>query len=114
MPMINGRLTIPVPNSIMPAKRTKKIINRPKITEAMMSPKMIAQRDMGDDASLSNVFILVSQGAITGVIADTEKKSAIPNNPGIRKSKDASLLKENARNKKAGISNPCMITGPLI
>jgi hypothetical protein len=106
IPTIKGRLIISMPKRIIPAKRTKKVIKRPKITEATISPKIIAHREIGDDASLSKVFILVSQGAITGVMAETEKKSAIPKRPGIRKSKDASLLKENAINKKAGISNP--------
>ena len=80
----------------------------------MISPSIMAQREIGHETNLSNVFILVSQGAITGVIAETAKKSAIPKRLGIRKSKDASLLKENEINKKAGINNPWINTGPLI
>lgn len=113
VPRTKGKLIISPPNKITLAKIIKKVIKRPNRTEATISPKMMAQREMGEDTNLSNVFILVSQGAITGVIAETAKKRAIPSRPGIRKFKDIFLLKEKEINKKAGISNPWIITGPL-
>jgi hypothetical protein len=113
-PKNRGMLIIPTPNKRIAAKRTKNVIKSPNMAEANISPNMIAHIDIGEETSLSKVFIFVSHGAITGVIAETEKKRAIPNKPGIIKSKAASLLKENAMNKKAGISKPWIITGPLI
>ncbi len=113
VPRIKEKLIISPPNIKTLIKTTKKVIKRPNKTEAIISPKIIAQREMGEDTNLSNVFILVSQGAITGVMAETAKKRAMPINPGIRKSKDISLLKEKETNKKAGISSPWIITGPL-
>jgi hypothetical protein len=106
VPKIRGKFIIFTPNKKTLAKRTKLVIKRPNKTEAKISPKIIAQRSIGDDINLSKVLIFVSQGAITGVIAETEKKSAIPKRPGIRKSKGTFLLKEKEINKKAGISNP--------
>ncbi len=106
IPMTKDRLIIPGPIRMRLIKRTKELIKRPKITEAIISPKIIAQREIGDDINLSKVFIFVSQGAITGVMAETEKKRAMPRRPGIKKSKGISLLKENETNKKAGMSKP--------
>lgn len=113
VPRIKEKLIISPPNRITLAKIIKEVIKRPNRTEATISPKIIAQREIGEETNLSKVFILVSQGAITGVMAETAKKRAIPINPEIRKLKGASLLNEKEINRKAGISNPCIITGPL-
>ena len=113
VPRTKEKLIISPPNKITLAKMIKKVIKRPNRTEATISPKMIVQREIGEDTNLSNVFILVSHGAITGVIAETAKKRAMPNKPEIRKLKDISLLKEKEINKKAGIRSPWIITGPL-
>ncbi len=84
VPIIKGMLIIPGPSKITPPRITKVVINKPNKTEAKTSPSKIAQREMGEEINLSKVFILVSQGAITGVIAETAKKRAIPIRPGIR------------------------------
>jgi hypothetical protein len=106
IPIIKGRLIISGPIRTQLIKMIKELIKIPKITEAKISPKIIAQSEIGDETSLSKVLIFVSQGAITGVMAETEKKRAMPKRPGIRKSKGAFLLKEKEINKKAGISKP--------
>ena len=113
VPGIKEKLIISPPSKITLAKIIKEVIKRPNRAEATISPKIIVQRQIGEDTSLSKVFILVSQGAITGVIAETAKKRAIPNKPGMRKFKDTSLLNEKEINREAGISNPWIITGPL-
>ena len=113
VPRTKERLIIPPPNKIMPAKILRGVTERPNRTEATISPKMMAQREIGEDTNLSKVFILVSQGAMTGVMAETAKKRAIPSKPGIKKLKDTFLLKEKEINRKAGISKPWIITGPL-
>ena len=113
VPKTKEKLIIPPPNKITLAKIIKEVTKRPNRAEAIISPKMIAQREIGEDTNLSRVFILVSQGAITGVIAETAKKRDMPSKPGIRKLKDTFLLKEKEINRKAGISNPWIITGPL-
>jgi len=93
----------PIRNKL--TKIIKDIIKSPKNTDANKSPKIIAHKEIGEETNLSRVFILVSQGVITGVIAETEKNKAIPNKPGIRKSTDISRLKEKEINKKAGIKS---------
>ena len=95
-----------MPNKKIAANKTKKVTKRPKITEAIISPKIMAHKQTGEETNLSKVFILVSQGAITGVIAETAKKIAIPKSPESKNVKGTSLLKEKEMNKKAGISNP--------
>ena len=112
-PKTKGMLMISPPSRMIPAKKTKDIMISPKITEATISPKIIAQRLIGEDISLSKVFIFVSQGAITGVMAETAKNKAIPKSPGNKNSTDISLFNENATNKKAGINSPWISTGPL-
>jgi len=106
VPTINDKLIISTPSKITLAKTIKKQIKSPNKTEAKTSPSKIAQSEIGQDINLSNVLILVSQGAITGVIAETAKKSAMPKRPEIKKSKGTSLLNEKEINKKAGISSP--------
>lgn len=62
-------------------------IVRPKTTEPRISPSRIAQRVIGAETNLSKVFILVSQGAITGVIAETVKNRAIAISIGVNSRK---------------------------
>ncbi|GAH18147.1 unnamed protein product [marine sediment metagenome] len=74
---------------------------------------MIAHKVIGEDTSLSKVLILVSQGAITGLMAETVKKSTIPSKLGIKDLKGNSLFRKKATNKKAGNNKLWITTGPL-
>lgn len=112
IPITKGKVIISKPNKAMPTKRTNEVTKSPKTAEASISPRIIAQRDTGEETSLSNVFIFVSHGAIIGVIAETAKKRAIPTKPGIKKSVVVCLLKTKAMNKKEGINNPWIKTEP--
>jgi len=113
VPNIKEKVIISTPSKNTLAKIIKKQIKSPKKTEAKTSPSKIAHKEIGEDINLSKVLILVSQGAITGVIAETAKKRAIPNKPEIRKSKETFLLNEKEINKNAGINKPWITTGPL-
>lgn len=106
VPKIKLIVTILIPSKKTHTETIKKAIQSPNKTEAKISPKIIAQSEIGEDTNLSKVLIFVSQGAITGVIAETVKKRAIPINPGIKKLNAISLLTEKERNKKAGINKP--------
>ena len=106
VPRTKGKLITSIPRKIILAKIIKEVTKRPNRTEAIISPKIIAQRKIGEDTNLSRVFILVSHGAITGVIAETAKKRAILCKPGSKEVKLAFLLKKKERNKKAGIRRP--------
>lgn len=85
----------------------------PKSKEANTSPKMIAGIDIGADISLSRVFILVSQGAITGTTEVAVKKRVIPTKPGTKKLIGMFLPPEKVRNRKRGVRLPKIRTGPL-
>lgn len=113
VPTTKLRLIIPAPSRITLTKRIKKVMKRPNKREAIMSPKMIAHKAIGDEISLSKVLIRVSQGAITGPIDETVTKSVTPNKLGIKKLRESSLPKTNAMNKKDGINKPDIITGPF-
>jgi len=113
VPTIRLKLIISIPNKTMPTEKTKEVIKRPNKKEAVISPKIIAHNVIGVETNLSNVLIRVSQGAITGPIDETVKKSAIPNNPGIKKLIENFFPKIKATNKKKGISRPEITTGPF-
>ena len=69
--------------------------------------------DIGADTSLSKVFILVSQGTITGTTEVAVKKSVSPTEPGTKKLIGMFLPMEKARNRKRGSKIPKIRTGPL-
>ncbi|KKS03547.1 MAG: hypothetical protein UU64_C0002G0110 [candidate division WWE3 bacterium GW2011_GWF2_41_45] len=108
-----GILIINFPKNKELTKNIGIVIKMPYIKEESTSPKMIAHNFTGDEIILSKVFILVSQGIIPGVIDETVKKRLIPKRPGINDSIDICLFKEKETNKKAGITIPNTITGPL-
>jgi len=74
-----------------PAKRGTVETAIPKMKDASTSPKIMAEIEMGVDTSLSNVFIRVSQGAITGLTEVAVKKRDIESIPGTRKFRATSL-----------------------
>jgi hypothetical protein len=113
VPASRLKLNIPIPNKIVLIIKMKKVINRPNIREATISPRIIAHNVIGAETNLSKVFILVSQGAITGPMDETVTKSAMPTRPGIKKVKERFLPKAKAINKKDGISIPDITTGPF-
>ena len=106
LPAIKEKLTISPPKKITVITKIIVVIKNPNKAEAMISPKIIAQNGSGAETNLSKVFILVSQGAITGVIADTAKNRAIPNKLGIKKVSGIFLPKKKEINKKEGINSP--------
>ena len=113
VPKINEKFIISAPNNMQLTNKTKEVIKRPNKTEAITSPKMIAHKVIGEDTNLSKVLILVSQGAITGLMAETVKKSTIPSKLGIKDLKGNSLFRKKATNKKAGNNKLWITTGPL-
>jgi hypothetical protein len=113
VPATRLKLIISTPSKTMLIIKIKKVINRPNIRDANISPRIIAHNVIGAETNLSKVFILVSQGAITGPMDETVTKSVIPSNPGIRKLKERFLPKAKAINKKDGISIPDINTGPF-
>lgn len=85
----------------------------PKRKEASTSPKIIAATEMGADTSLSKVFILVSQGVITGTTEVAVKKRVMPIMLGTRNPVGTFLPIEKAKNRKSGNRSPKIRTGPL-
>jgi len=113
VPTIRYKFTISSPNRIIPINKIKLDIKRPNREEAIISPKIIAHKAIGAETNLSKVLIRVSQGIITGEIAEEVKKIPIANKPGIKKVTDSSLPTAKAMNKKAGKSKPYINTGPF-
>ncbi len=113
VPTTRLKLIIPTPSKITLTIKIKRVINRPNIREAIISPKIIAHKEMGAETNLSKVFILVSHGATTGPIDETVTKSAIPSSPGTKKLIEKFLPMAKAINKKDGISIPDITTGPF-
>ena len=114
VPITRLRVMNPVPNKAIPNKKTKAVIKSPNKNDANMSPKIIAHKDIGDETSLSNVFVLVSVGAIAGPIEVDVKKRAIASKPGNKNSIANSLPKAKEINKNAGKSRPKITTGPFM
>jgi len=73
-------LTISAPMNTPIVSGTKEKI-APKRNEERTSPRKIAQREIGDEISRSNVFAMASQGTIAGPTEVAVKKTATPNNP---------------------------------
>jgi len=85
----------------------------PKTTEANMSPKIIEAIEIGAETSRSRVFILVSQGGITGTTEEAVKNILIPSIPGIKKFGGISRPIQKAKNRNRGKRTPKITTGPL-
>ncbi len=103
-----------------PTPRTKEIIStativieNPIMSDANISPIIIAGRFIGVVIILSRVLSLVSQGVITGLIEVEENHNDIPVIPTTMDIPVISLPKENARKKNAGSNNPNITTGPF-
>ncbi|KXA92904.1 hypothetical protein AKJ64_01845, partial [candidate division MSBL1 archaeon SCGC-AAA259E17] len=90
------------------------IFRNPIRADASMSPKRIHERLIGEEISLSNVLVLVSQGVMTGLIEVEVNHIAIPTNPVPSMREDISLPNQNARKKKKGNNIPKIITGPFM
>jgi hypothetical protein len=80
-------LTIPTPIT-KPARIGKMDTNAPKRNDESMSPRKIAQMEIGEDMSLSNVLALASHGTIAGPTEVAVKKAVIPSSPGMSASAD--------------------------
>jgi len=114
MPTIKAiGLAIAPPMRNTPTHKGTIDISNPKTKDAIMSPRSIALNGTGAETSRSNVFILVSQGAITGPTDVEVKKRVMPVMPGTRNSIGSSLPMENAKKRKSGKSMPNISTGPL-
>jgi len=113
VPIIRYKSTIFNPSRIIPTNKIKLDMKRPNRKEAIISPKIIAHKEIGADISLSKVLIRVSQGVITGPMAEDVKKSPMASKPGIKKLVGIFLPTTNAMNKKTGKSKPYIITGPF-
>jgi len=87
--------------------------NIPKINEATISPKNIAQVETGEHTSLSKVFDLVSQGKIAGPTDVAVKKTAMPMSPGKSSFADKFRPIVKARKRNSGNINPNTTTGPF-
>jgi hypothetical protein len=98
---------------IKAATRGTSDMSIPKIKEANMSPKNIAQVETGEHTSLSRVFDLVSQGSIAGPTDVAVKKTVMPISPG--KSSFAGTFRPivYARKRNNGNIRPNVKTGPL-
>ncbi len=107
-----GRLAMETPTNKLIAVRMIDI-NKPKIAEASISPKIIVVTVTGAEANRSKVLIRVSHGAITGTTDVEVKKRVMPSIPGIRKLRGSSRPIEKAKNRKRGSRRPNIITGPL-
>ena len=106
-------LAISPPRRNMPTDNGTIDISIPKTKDAIMSPSRIVLNDTGAETNRSSVFILVSEGAITGPTEVAVKKTVMPTIPGIRNSIGRSLPIENAKNRKSGKRMPNISTGPL-
>jgi hypothetical protein len=85
----------------------------PNKNEEKISPKRIAQRKIGQLASLSKVFERVSHDIIEGPTAVAVKNVVIPTNPGNNSFKVIFLPNVKAKNRNRGKISPKMITGPF-
>jgi hypothetical protein len=113
VPIIRAELIISAPSKIPPIKKMRKVMKSPNKREATISPRIIAHKAIGAETNLSKVLIRVSHGATTGPMDETATKRVIPNRPGIKKLKEKFLPIVKAINKKDGISNPDITTGPF-
>ncbi|MEF8726327.1 MAG: hypothetical protein V5A79_02790, partial [Candidatus Bipolaricaulota bacterium] len=95
------------------AKMETAEMEKARAIEPMISPKSISVTLIGLDTSLSRVFVLVSQGAITGLIDVEVNQMAIPESPAINEMGGISLPTKKAKKKKKGRSIPKITTGPF-
>jgi len=85
----------------------------PKMKDAKMSPRRIAESEIGAEINLSSVFMLPSQGAITGDTDVVVKNRVMLSNPAIRKLIGMLLPMEKARKRNIGKRMPKINTGPF-
>jgi len=95
------------------AKTVTAEMEKARVIEPMMSPRIISITLIGLDTSLSRVFVRVSQGAITGLIDVEVNQMAIPESPAINESGGISLPTRKAKKKKKGNRIPNITTGPF-
>lgn len=88
-------------------------IEKARVMEPIISPSNISVTLIGLDTNLSKVFVLVSQGAITGLIDVEVNQMAIPESPAINESGGISRPTRKAKKKKNGSRIPKITTGPL-
>jgi hypothetical protein len=88
-------------------------MSNPKIKEAIISPKSIAQVEIGEHTNLSRVFDLASQGRIVGPTDVAVKKTTMPISPGKSSFGERVRPIVKARKRKSGNINPNIITGPF-
>ncbi len=89
------------------------VIAIPMAADAIKSPKSIHESPIGEETNRSRVFVLVSQGVITGLIEVEVNQIAILNRPVPSISGGISLPSQKARKKKKGRSIPNITTGPF-
>ncbi len=94
--------------------RGKIVIRIPIRADAIMSPKRIQECPIGEEIKRSSVLVLVSQGAITGLIEVEVNHIDIPTSPEPSISGGISLPSQKARKKNKGKSIPKIMTGPFI
>lgn len=85
----------------------------PIVIEARISPISISVTDIGIETSLSSVLVLVSIGAITGLIEVAVNQMAIPPRPEINDRGGISLPIKKEKKKKNGSRIPNITTGPF-
>ncbi len=113
VPTIKDKLIMFNPNKKIPINKIKLDMKIPKRKEAVISPKIIAHKEIGAETNLSKVLIRVSHGAIMGEMAEEVKKSPMASKPGIKKLVDIFLPTAKAMKRKAGRSSPNTTTGPF-
>ena len=103
---------IDVPKAMAVTTGTMEIIT-PVIAEASISPNRIAQTETGVEMRRSSVLPWLSDGKITGAMAEQVKKTDIAISPGIMVTIGISLPKAKEIKKKIGKRKPMSTTGPL-
>ena len=88
-------------------------IATPKMKDENISPKRIAQNEIGQHTSLSKVFERVSQGIMEGPTEVEVKNTVILINPGINSFRGIFLPIVYARKRKSGNIKPKIMTGPF-
>ena len=106
-----GKLSILAPNINTPIHMGITTKTVPKNKLAIMSPMRIEFNESGVEISRSNVFVLLSHGAITGVTEDDVKNIVRESMPGTRICGGRFLPTENARKRKNGkrVGKKCFI-----
>lgn len=107
------KLTGVIPKIAATAKIVTVEMEKARVIDPKMSPMSISVTLIGLNTSLSSVFVLVSQGAMTGLIEVEVNQVAIPESPATKERGGISLPTKKAKKKKKGRSIPKITTGPL-